>query len=76
MSNDVFSVHVRLWQLLCQIFSRIADLHNIEIVLKELTPFEAACLYSRVGWLSIYNPCKPEVTSVCLQTYSNSQIIH
>ena len=42
-------------------FTRIVDLNNFEIVLKELTPFEAGCLYSRVGWLHIYNPCKPEV---------------
>jgi hypothetical protein len=35
-------------------------LHNFELVLKILTPFETACLYCRVGILNIYNPCKPE----------------
>lgn len=46
--------------LLCIIYNRIVDLHNFEMVLKLLTPFETACLYCRVGILNVYNPCKPE----------------
>jgi hypothetical protein len=25
-----------------------------------LSPYEVACVYTRLGWLSLYNPCKPE----------------
>jgi hypothetical protein len=25
-----------------------------------LSPYEAGCIYMRVGWLKIYNPMKPE----------------
>lgn len=25
-----------------------------------LSPYEIACLYCRLGWLNLYNPCKPE----------------
>jgi hypothetical protein len=28
--------------------------------MKILSPSEAACVYCRLGWLNIYNPCKPE----------------
>ena len=42
------------------IFARVIDIHNFELVMKELSPFEAACVYCRIGMLNIYNPCKPE----------------
>ena len=28
--------------------------------MKILAPSEVACLYCRLGWLNLYNPCKPE----------------
>lgn len=28
--------------------------------MKILAPSEAACVYCRLGWLNVYNPCKPE----------------
>jgi hypothetical protein len=42
------------------LFDRIVDLHNIDLVLRVLTLYEIACLYCRIGWLSIFNPLKPE----------------
>jgi hypothetical protein len=46
--------------LVVGLFARIVDLHNFEFVLEVLSPAEVACLYCRLGWLSLYNPCKPE----------------
>jgi hypothetical protein len=46
--------------LLVALFHRVVDLHNFEIVLKCLSPFEVACVQARLGWLHIWNPCKPE----------------
>ena len=28
--------------------------------MKILAPSEVACVYCRLGWLNVYNPCKPE----------------
>lgn len=28
--------------------------------MKILSPSEVACVYCRLGWLNLYNPCKPE----------------
>ena len=47
-------------ELVVGLFGCVVDLHNFEIVMRALTPFEAACVYCRVGWLHIYNPMKPQ----------------
>jgi Ran GTPase-activating protein (RanGAP) involved in mRNA processing and transport len=47
-------------ELVIEIFPNIIDIHNFELILKCLTPFEAACVYCRIGRLSIFNPLKPE----------------
>lgn len=46
--------------LIVALFARVIDLHNFELVMEVLSPFEAACVYCRLGWLNIYNPGKPE----------------
>ena len=46
--------------LLVALYHRVVDLHNFEIVLKCLSPFEVAATYARLGWLHLWNPCKPE----------------
>ena len=46
--------------LIVALFHRLVDMHNFEIVLKALSPFEVAAVTARVGWLHIWNPCKPE----------------
>lgn len=46
--------------LIVLMFGAVVDLHNFDIVLKELDAYETACLYCRIGLLNIYNPCKPE----------------
>jgi hypothetical protein len=46
--------------MLVGLFHRLVDIHNFEIVLKALSPFEVACVYARLGWLHLFNPCKPE----------------
>eukprot|EP00602_Paraphysomonas_sp_CaronLab_P006637 CAMPEP_0185035188 /NCGR_PEP_ID=MMETSP1103-20130426/26101_1 /TAXON_ID=36769 /ORGANISM="Paraphysomonas bandaiensis, Strain Caron Lab Isolate" /LENGTH=481 /DNA_ID=CAMNT_0027572155 /DNA_START=113 /DNA_END=1558 /DNA_ORIENTATION=- len=47
-------------ELVVSLYSRVVDVHNIELVMRELTAEEAGCVYSRIGWLNIYNPMKPE----------------
>ena len=41
-------------------FSKITDIHNFDLILKELDPKEQGCLYCRLGWLNIFNPARPE----------------
>lgn len=47
-------------ELVVILFTRILDLHNFELVLQCLTPYEVGCIYCRIGWLKLYNPMKPE----------------
>jgi len=47
-------------ELIVSLFGSVVDLHNFEIVLRRLTPLEAACVYCRIGWLHLYNPMKPQ----------------
>ena len=42
------------------LFGRVADVHNFDLVLKEMTPFEIACMRCRIGLLHLFNPMKPE----------------
>ncbi|KAJ1440294.1 hypothetical protein B484DRAFT_151531 [Ochromonadaceae sp. CCMP2298] len=53
--------------LVVALFACVVDLHNFELVLRTLTPFETGCLYCRLGWLHLYDPMKPEGTfQLCL----------
>ena len=52
-------------ELAVQLFSRVVDNHNIDLVLRELTSFECACLMCRLGVLNLFNPLKPE-GPICL----------
>ena len=47
-------------ELVISLFERIVDAHNFELIMRVLEPFEVGCLYCRLGWLSLYNPMKPE----------------
>ena len=47
-------------ELVVYLFHRLVDMHNFEIVLRVLSPYEAACVICRMGWLNTWNPCKPE----------------
>lgn len=49
-------------ELVISLFACVVDLHNFEIVMRRLTPFEAGCVTCRLGWLHLYNPMKPEGT--------------
>eukprot|EP00606_Chrysophyceae_sp_TOSAG23-5_P000693 GSChrysophyteH2.ASY1.ANO1.40.1 assembled CDS len=51
------SYHV---DLIVSLFARIVDVHNFEVVMKQLNPEECAQLYCRIGWLNLFNPTKPE----------------
>lgn len=58
MRTDYFgSYHVNL---VTSLFTRVVDIHNFEVVMKALTAQECAQVYCRIGWLNIFNPCKPE----------------
>jgi hypothetical protein len=43
-------------------FSKIVDIHNFDVIFKELEPKEQGCLYCRLGWLNLFNPTRPERT--------------
>lgn len=47
-------------ELVVLLFERVVDVNNFELVLRLLGPFEVGCLCCRLGWLSLYNPMKPE----------------
>ena len=47
-------------ELVVSLYACVVDLHNFEIVMRRLTPFEAGCVVCRLGWLHLYNPMKPE----------------
>lgn len=47
-------------ELVISLFPCVVDIYNFEIVMRRLTPLEAACVICRLGWLHIYNPMKPE----------------
>ena len=51
--------------LIVYLFGRIVDLHNFDLVVAVLTPYEVACLNCRIGILNIFNPMKPE-GCICL----------
>ena len=43
------------------LFNRLVDLHNFDLVLGVLTPYEIiACVQCRIGILHYFNPMKPE----------------
>lgn len=46
--------------LVVVLFAKVVDLHNFDLVLNVLTEFEISCVYCRLGWLNVWNPCKPE----------------
>ena len=47
-------------ELVVAIYNRIVDIHNIEVVLRQLDGYEVGCIYCRLGWLALFNPLKPE----------------
>jgi len=47
-------------ELIIHLYSRVVDIHNFDLVLRELSTFETACLYCRMGILYFFNPLKPE----------------
>jgi hypothetical protein len=52
-------------ELVILLFSRVLDIHNMDLVFSELSPYEVACIYCRLGILNLFNPLKPE-GSICL----------
>jgi hypothetical protein len=49
-----------LVELIVMLFPRIVDIYNFEVIMKQLTPYDAAALYCRLGYLQLFNPMKPE----------------
>lgn len=47
-------------ELVVSLFSRVVDIYNFDVVLKVLSPYETAAVYCRIGFLSMFNPLKPE----------------
>lgn len=46
--------------LIVGLFDRIIDMHNFELVIRNLSAEETACVYCRLGMLNIWNPMKPD----------------
>jgi hypothetical protein len=46
--------------VIAELFSKIIDVHNFELVIMQLSPEEHACVQARIGLLNIFNPWKPE----------------
>ena len=42
------------------IYPNILDIHNINLVLSQLSNEDIASIYCRIGYLNIFNPVKPE----------------
>jgi len=47
-------------ELLVELYPRILDIVNFEVVIHVLDAFEVGCLYCRLGILNIFNPMKLE----------------
>lgn len=47
-------------ELCCALFSRVLDVHNMELVLRVLPARDAGILSARLGLLSLFVPVKPE----------------
>ena len=47
-------------ELIVDLFPNIIDIHNFELIWRELAPFEVAAIYCRIGRLNLFNPMKPE----------------
>ncbi len=45
-------------EVIVRLFTRLVDLHNFDLVLKTLTPFECGCIKMRIGILNYWNPLK------------------
>ena len=41
-------------------YTYVSSIYDCADQLAALSPYEVACVYARLGWLNIYNPCKPE----------------
>ncbi|CAM9213873.1 unnamed protein product, partial [Ectocarpus fasciculatus] len=62
-------------ELICNMFPRVVDIHNMDLVMQYLTPFEIASLYCRIGRLNLFNPMKPEgAAELHLGTYEDRQV--
>jgi Ca2+-binding EF-hand superfamily protein/Ran GTPase-activating protein (RanGAP) involved in mRNA processing and transport len=48
--------------MVVSMYCRLVDHYNIELVLRELSPEDVACVYCRLGFLNVFNPCKVEGT--------------
>lgn len=57
MRSDYGSYRV---ELVISLFSKIKDIQNFDIVMSYLNATEAACVLGRLGYLTLFNPMKPE----------------
>lgn len=47
-------------EVVIALFTHIVDMHNFELVLRVLKPYEVACINARIGMLNYFNPLKCE----------------
>ena len=61
--------------IVVMLFGHIVDRHNFQLVLRELTPFESACVSMRIGMLNYFNPMSPEGSqSLDLSSWEQRQV--
>jgi hypothetical protein len=51
------SYHV---DVICSLFGRLVDVHNLELLYNLLSPDDIACVMTRLGSLNVFNALKPE----------------
>ena len=47
-------------EIVILLFGHVTDLHNFELVMRVLNPYETSCVIARIGYLNFFNPLKPE----------------
>lgn len=47
-------------EIVVLLFGHIVDIVNFDLILKELDPYECACVIARIGILNFINPIRPD----------------
>jgi hypothetical protein len=71
--TEIFGSYVA--EIVINLFARVVDLHNFELIYELLTPRDCAVIFCRLGLLNLFNPLKPEVTmELCLSRLEERKI--
>jgi hypothetical protein len=62
--------------LVCQLYERLVDVHNFDLVLRVLEPYEVSACICRIGWLNFFNPLRTWTYSVILLFFLPSFLVY